>query len=84
MDIIIISLTAINLFLTYRMLNYIYNLDKLRGPRGFTGVQGPMGMNGKDCSCQGNGNVAVGHRAGPTGPVGTQGYAGSRSLYEET
>ena len=87
MDIIIISLTAINLFLTYRMLNYIYNLDKLRGPRGprgFTGVQGPMGMNGKDCNCQGSSSVAVGYRAGPTGPVGTQGYAGSRSFYEET
>lgn len=77
MDIIIISLTAINLFLTYRMLNYIYNLDRLRGPMGPPGPVGPMGPRGRDV----NDNVAVGYRAGPTGP---KGYAGSRGFYEET
>lgn len=66
MDIIIISLTAINLFLTYRMLNYIYNLDRLRGPMGPPGPMGPRGRDADD-------SVAVGYRAGPSGPVGTQG-----------
>ena len=84
MDIIIISLTAINLFLTYRMLNYIYNLDRLRGPmgpRGYTGPMGDRGRDGKNCNCHENSSVAVGYRAGPTGP---RGYAGSSSFYEET
>ena len=69
MDIIIISLTAINLFLTYRMLNYIYNLDRLRGPMGPPGPVGPMGPRGRDV----NANVAVGYSSGPSGPRGFQG-----------